>query len=100
MAGKMDKSLLKGLGHEKRRAVLRVIAKSGDHLSPVKVSRLMDVPLNDVAYHVRVLEQCGALALIDTRQVRGATEHFYRITPKLRDTKWAWDALELDDPRD
>jgi hypothetical protein len=36
------------------------------------------VKLSDAAYHVRVLERHGCIELVDTKQRRGATEHFYR----------------------
>ncbi|HEU4599910.1 MAG TPA: hypothetical protein VFS26_09190, partial [Solirubrobacterales bacterium] len=41
-------------------------------------------------YHVRVLAELGLIELVDTRQVRGATEHFYRgsVKPYLSDDFW------------
>jgi hypothetical protein len=36
--------------------------------------------LGRVYYHVRVLTDCGAVALTDTRPRRGAVEHFYAST--------------------
>lgn len=46
--------------------------------SPNQLKDLLGVKLSDAAYHVRVLAQHGCIELVDTRQRRGATEHFYR----------------------
>jgi hypothetical protein len=47
--------------------------------------------LNLVAYHVRVLEKYDCIELVDTKQRRGATEHFYRATRRqfLSDEEWS-----------
>ncbi len=46
--------------------------------------------MTDVAYHVRVLRELEMIELVSTRQVRGATEHFYRSVaqPDLDDEIW------------
>jgi hypothetical protein len=51
----------------------------------------MRVPVNDVAYHVRVLRDLGVIELAGTRPVRGATQHFYRAVrrPHLTDDEVA-----------
>jgi hypothetical protein len=36
--------------------------------------------LGHVTYHVKVLTECGVVALTDTRPRRGAVEHFYAST--------------------
>ena len=46
----------------------------------------------DAAYgHVRVLEKYDCIELVDTKQRRGATEHFYRATRRqfLSNREWA-----------
>jgi hypothetical protein len=48
--------------------------------SPNLLSQELDQSLNLVAYHVRVLEKYDCIELVDTKQRRGATEHFYRAT--------------------
>jgi len=59
--------------------------------SPNLLSQELDQSLNLVAYHVRVLEKYDCIELVDTKQRRGATEHFYRATRRqfLTDTEWA-----------
>jgi hypothetical protein len=51
----------------------------------------LDQSLNLVAYHVRVLEKYDCIELVDTKQRRGATEHFYRATRRqfLTDSEWS-----------
>jgi DNA-binding transcriptional ArsR family regulator len=48
--------------------------------SPNLLAQELDQSLNLVAYHVRVLEKYDCIELVDTKQRRGATEHFYRAT--------------------
>ena len=82
--------LLKALAHPLRRRILRAMSTSAP-ASPVGIARTLDAPLGDVAYHFRILDEHDVLNLVDTRQVRGAREHFYRSTVK---SAWAKAALE------
>ncbi len=59
--------------------------------SPNLLAQQLDQSLNLVAYHVRVLEKYDCIELVDTKQRRGATEHFYRATRRqfLSDSEWS-----------
>jgi hypothetical protein len=59
--------------------------------SPNMLAQELDQSLNLVAYHVRVLEKYDCIELVDTKQRRGATEHFYRATRRqfLNDNEWS-----------
>ena len=59
--------------------------------SPNLLAQELDQSLNLVAYHVRVLEKYDCIELVDTKQRRGATEHFYRATRRqfLSDQEWS-----------
>lgn len=59
--------------------------------SPNILAQELEQSLNLVAYHVRVLEKYDCVELVDTKQRRGATEHFYRATRRqfLSDDEWA-----------
>ena len=46
-------------------------------LSPKEASDLLDVPLDNVSYHVRVLCKYKFLVLRATAQVRGAQKSYY-----------------------
>jgi hypothetical protein len=63
-------------------------------ISPRELADELHEPVNDVAYHVRVLRDMGVIELAGTRPVRGATQHFYRAVrrPYLSDEEVA----ELD----
>ena len=50
----------------------------GRTLSPSDLSYELRVPLSNVNYHVTELLSSGLIELASERQVRGATEHFYR----------------------
>lgn len=54
-------------------------------LSPRELERLFECPLSNVSYHVRELEKLGVIEEIGSRQVRGANQHFYRITEWARE---------------
>jgi hypothetical protein len=90
---------------KKREGVEQIVAKAFAHplrvqiliilnervASPNLLSQELDQSLNLVAYHVRVLEKYDCIELVDTKQRRGATEHFYRATRRqfLSDAEWA-----------
>lgn len=59
--------------------------------SPNMLAQQLGESLNLVAYHVRVLEKYDCIELVDTKQRRGATEHFYRAIRRqlLSDDQWA-----------
>lgn len=66
--------------HPLRISVLEVLAMDGGRtLSPSDLSCELRVPLSNVNYHVTELLRSGLLELTGERQVRGATEHFYRM---------------------
>ena len=53
----------------------------GGIVSPRTISESVQQPLNDVAYHFRRLADHGAAKIVRTEQVRGATRHYYAVTP-------------------
>jgi predicted transcriptional regulator len=66
--------------HPLRISVLEVLAMDdGRILSPSDLSYELRVPLSNVNYHVTELMRSGLIELAHERQVRGATEHFYRM---------------------
>jgi len=88
--------LLATLRHAVRRQILKEMIEA-EPTSPGELAGKLDLPLTTVAYHVRVLSDHGALELVDTKEVRGSVQHFYRaaIKPRL-----ARRALELAEPPD
>lgn len=87
-----DNDLLLALGHPLRRDVLREMAGK-KAISPREISTALQQPLSNVSYHVRVLAECGAISLVNTKPVRGSIQHFYRTAIKA---PWARHVLGWD----
>ncbi len=83
-----DARHLKALAHPTRIRILAMLRESTS--SPVQLAERLGESLGTVAYHVRTLNSLGLLELVDTRQRRGATEHFYRAVelPRFSDAAW------------
>jgi DNA-binding transcriptional ArsR family regulator len=73
-----EERLKKALSHPLRAQALPLF--DGRPISPNQVARQLDVDVSRLAYHVRVLRQLGCIELVETKQKRGALEHFYRAT--------------------
>src|SRR5215208_335573 len=86
----LDPNLAKALSHPLRQRILERLSVGGE-ASPIQIARLLDAPLPNVAYHVRILLELDCIELVRTRQVRGALEHYYRATahPWLDAEQWA-----------
>jgi DNA-binding transcriptional ArsR family regulator len=78
-----ENDLFAALSHPLRRRILREMA-DGEETSPRELAAGLQQPLSNVSYHVRVLLDCGAIALVRTRAVRGSMQHFYRCTADAR----------------
>jgi DNA-binding transcriptional ArsR family regulator len=84
-----DPRYVKALAHPLRIRILAMLADSS--ASPVQLAGKLDATLGTVAYHVRTLHSLGLVELVDTRQRRGATEHYYRARehPRFPDDAWS-----------
>ncbi len=71
-----DQRLLRALAHPLRAKALPLFAEGAT--SPIQVAKQLDVDVSHLAYHIRVLRKLGLIELVETRQRRGALEHFYR----------------------
>jgi DNA-binding transcriptional ArsR family regulator len=86
MKGSVDKGspefahvqLLKALANPVRLHLLGIL--SYRDISPAEFARERREPVSNVAYHFRALEKLGCVEVVDTRPVRGSTEHFFRRT--------------------
>src|SRR4051794_7855698 len=85
----VEQIVAKAFAHPLRVQILIILNEKV--ASPNMLAQQLDESLNLVAYHVRVLEKYDCIELVDTKQRRGATEHFYRATPRqlLTDDQWA-----------
>jgi DNA-binding transcriptional ArsR family regulator len=85
----VEQIVAKAFAHPLRVQILIILNEKV--ASPNMLAQQLDQSLNLVAYHVRVLEKYDCIELVDTKQRRGATEHFYRATRRqfLTDSEWA-----------
>lgn len=91
-----ENSLLVALRHPLRRRILREM-ETREPISPRELSQLLDQPLSNVSYHVRVLADCGAVKLVKTKPARGSVQHFYAATVRA---PWARQVLGLGEGAD
>jgi DNA-binding transcriptional ArsR family regulator len=72
--------LARATAHPLRVSILEILGLDGGRvLSPSDLSRELQIPLSNTNYHVTELAKSGLIELVRERQVRGATEHFYRL---------------------
>lgn len=85
----VEQIVAKAFAHPLRVQILIILNEKV--ASPNLLAQQLDQSLNLVAYHVRVLEKYDCIELVDTKQRRGATEHFYRATRRqfLSDDQWS-----------
>jgi hypothetical protein len=89
--GGIDQRLVKALSHPHRLHALKILNEKT--ASPIQLAPLVGTSVGRIAYHVRELERLDCIELVDTRQVRGATEHFYRATERAFFSEEDWVAL-------
>lgn len=85
----VEQIVAKAFAHPLRVQILIILNEKV--ASPNMLAQQLNQSLNLVAYHVRVLEKYDCIELVDTKQRRGATEHFYRATRRqfLSDDQWS-----------
>jgi DNA-binding transcriptional ArsR family regulator len=72
--------LARATAHPLRVSILEILGIDGGRvLSPSDLSRELQIPLSNTNYHVTELAKSNLIDLVRERQVRGATEHFYRL---------------------
>jgi DNA-binding transcriptional ArsR family regulator len=72
--------LARATAHPLRVSIMEILGMdAGRTLSPNELSLELQIPLSNTNYHVTELAKAGLIELERQRQVRGATEHFYRI---------------------
>jgi DNA-binding transcriptional ArsR family regulator len=73
-------NLARSTAHPLRISILEILGMDGGRtLSPSDLSQELQLPLSNTNYHVTELAKAKLIELTGQRQVRGATEHFYRI---------------------
>ena len=93
---KTTQDLFVGLGHPTRRRIVREM-DGGRPASPRELSEILDDSLSNIRYHFRVLASSGVIELVDTKPVRGSTQHFYAVSVEA---DWARAVLALEEHPD
>ena len=92
--------LARATAHPLRISILEILGLDGGRtLSPSDLSQELQIPLSNTNYHVTELAKAGLIELVRQRQVRGATEHFYRIPPNGEPASEKRTALESEPAR-
>jgi len=88
--------LARATAHPLRVSILEILGIDGGRvLSPSDLSRELQIPLSNTNYHVTELAKSGLIELVRERQVRGATEHFYRLPGLVAETELSGEPTEL-----
>jgi DNA-binding transcriptional ArsR family regulator len=66
----------KALGHPMRHRLLFALGQQAATISQLAV--MLGTRKGNVAHHLGVLRDAGLVTVVETRQVRGGTEHYYR----------------------
>ena len=86
-----DPRLVKALAHPLRIRIMSVLEQRS--ATPKQIAEALDVPLENLSYHVRALRDFGFIKLEEQRMVRGAVEHRYSLAARPRITANAWESL-------
>jgi DNA-binding transcriptional ArsR family regulator len=71
--------LLSALKHPLRRQILQTVGTE-NAISTQEISQAIGQPLSKVSYHVHVLAECDAIALVTTKPARDSTQRFYSLS--------------------
>jgi DNA-binding transcriptional ArsR family regulator len=85
----VDSRVMKAIAHPLRHRILAILNERV--ASPKELSDELGERLPNVSYHVKTLDELGAIELVDTQPRRGAVEHYYRalMRPFFSDESWA-----------
>jgi len=87
----MDKRLIKALSHPLREHVLAVLNERVASTS--EIGREIDLDVPAFYHHVELLEELGFLERVETKQRRGAKEHFFRAKATVLFDDEAWERI-------
>jgi DNA-binding transcriptional ArsR family regulator len=90
----IEPALAKALSHPLRMRILTILGQRV--ASPVELATELDVPLNNLSYHVRTLLDLGCIELVRTEPRRGTLEHFYRAIERPIISADEWSAIPLN----
>lgn len=87
----VDPRMARAMAHPLR---VQIVAELNQRvMSPSEFSDRFEVPLPNVSYHFRTLEELDCIECIHERPTRGSMEHFYRATKRALFDGKPWDNL-------
>jgi DNA-binding transcriptional ArsR family regulator len=84
-----DARMAKAMAHPVRVQALTILNERV--ASPSEIAEELQLPVSNVAYHVRALLQLGCIEEVEARPVRGALEHRYRAVRRVLVTGDEWE---------
>jgi len=87
-----ENALLAALGNPVRRQILRRL-RDEEMVSARQLAVESTRSLSTMAYHLRVLADCGAVTLARVQPSRGSLQHFYRSS---LEPPWARQIIDLE----
>jgi DNA-binding transcriptional ArsR family regulator len=86
-----DPRLIKAISHPVRAHILAVLNER--IASGTEIGEELGADVSSFYHHIEALEELGCIELVETRQRRGATEHFFRATTSIVFDDRAWREL-------
>ncbi|MGV1049298.1 MAG: helix-turn-helix domain-containing protein [Solirubrobacterales bacterium] len=82
------------MSHPTRLRAMRILSERV--ASPREIASVLEEPINNVAYHIKVLKRLDCIELVGRRQVHGGrvAESFYRATQRPYWDASAWEQLD------
>lgn len=86
--GSPQEVLVKALNHPVRVKALTILTEK--IASPKEIAAQIEMPLSNVSYHVRVLDELGLIEIVEEESVRGSVAHFYKSVerPLIDNPDW------------
>lgn len=84
--------LVKALNHPVRVKALTILTER--IASPKEIAEIIEIPLSNVSYHVRVLDELGLVEIMEEENVRGSVAHFYKAVERPLIDNPDWEKLD------
>lgn len=72
------------VSHPIRIQIVTILAER-PRMSPSELAKEIDQTLGTVAYHIRTMQDFGAIKLVSKKAVRGAIKHFYSLNENAKE---------------
>lgn len=76
----IPESLATALGNQRRLRILVAMLEGPASATSLRRGPIPDLSVDSMDYHLKELKAAGAITLLDSQRVRGATKHTYRLS--------------------